>query len=252
MYREPDRFHCVGAAVSGGVHYTGGSRRVFAAAAVAALHAAYPVRHGSGHHVGSQCVEPAAACYPARTDLPLPAWIPSAVGLVLGAVGLLQVEQFAGQLLAGGAGHGGRMVLAVTLHNLPEGMVAGLAAALALTGEPDAISGALALSLGIGLQNIPEGAAVSLPLAHNGRTRSQAFFAGAASGLVEPLGALLAFALAEWVSTALPWLLSAAAGCMVCVTAQEMIPQAVEGDEPVGVVSIVLGFALMMALDVAL
>ena len=197
--------------------------------------------------------------------LPLPAWIPSAVGLVLGAVGLLQVEQFAGQLLAGGAGHGGRMVLAVTLHNLPEGMaelckavdlpegmVAGLAAALALTGEPDAISGALALSLGIGLQNIPEGAAVSLPLAHNGRTRSQAFFAGAASGLVEPLGALLAFALAEWVSTALPWLLSAAAGCMVCVTAQEMIPQAVEGDEPAGVVSIVLGFALMMALDVAL
>ena len=141
---------------------------------------------------------------------------------------------------------------AIVLHNLPEGMVAGLAAALALTGEPDAISGALALSLGIGLQNIPEGAAVSLPLAHNGRTRSQAFFAGAASGLVEPLGALLAFALAEWVSTALPWLLSAAAGCMVCVTAQEMIPQAVEGDEPVGVVSIVLGFALMMALDVAL
>ena len=184
--------------------------------------------------------------------LQLPAWIPSAVGLVLGAVGLLQVEQFAGQLLAGGAGHGGRMVLAVTLHNLPEGMVAGLAAALALTGEPDAISGALALSLGIGLQNIPEGAAVSLPLAQNGRTRSQAFFAGAASGLVEPLGALLAFALAEWVSTALPWLLSAAAGCMVCVTAQEMIPQAVEGDEPAGVVSIVLGFALMMALDVAL
>ena len=152
--------------------------------------------------------------------LPLPAWIPSAVGLVLGAVGLL--------------------VLAVTLHNLPEGMVAGLAAALALTGEPDAISGALALSLGIGLQNIPEGAAVSLPLAHNGRTRSQAFFAGAASGLVEPLGALLAFALAEWVSTALPWLLSAAAGCMVCVTAQEMIPQAVEGDEPAGVVSLSL------------
>ena len=104
--------------------------------------------------------------------LPLPAWIPSAVGLVLGAVGLLQVEQFAGQLLAGGAGHGGRMVLAVTLHNLPEGMVAGLAAALALTGEPDAISGALALSLGIGLQNIPEGAAVSLPLTHSARAKA--------------------------------------------------------------------------------
>ena len=130
--------------------------------------------------------------------------------------------------------------------------VAGLAAALALTGEPDAISGALALSLGIGLQNIPEGAAVSLPLAHGSCTRLRAFLAGAASGLVEPLGALLAFALAEQVGAALPWLLSAAAGCMVCVTAQEMIPQAVEEDEPAGVVSIVLGFALMMALDVAL
>lgn len=185
-------------------------------------------------------------------DQPLPAWIPPAAALVLGAVGLLQLEQAAGALLAGGEGHGGRTVLAVTLHNLPEGMVTGLAAALALTGRPDAVSGALALSLGIGLQNIPEGAAVSLPLVHNGRTRGQAFCAGAASGLVEPLGAMMAFVLAEWVGAALPWLMSAAAGCMVCVTAQEMIPQAVEGDEPAGVVSIVLGFALMMALDVAL
>ena len=72
------------------------------------------------------------------------------------------------------------------------------------------------------------------------------------SGLVEPLGAVLAFVLAEWVGAALPWLMSAAAGCMVCVTAQEMIPEAVEPDEVAGVISIVLGFALMMALDVAL
>ena len=184
--------------------------------------------------------------------LALPAWIPSAIGLVLGAVGLLQVEQFAGQLLAGGAGHSGRMILAVTLHNLPEGMVVGLAAALALQGEPEAVSGALALALGIGLQNIPEGAAVSLPLAQAGQGRRKAFCAGAASGLVEPLGALLALALAGWVSAALPWLMSAAAGCMVCVTAQEMIPEAVEQDEPAGVISVVLGFALMMALDIAL
>ena len=183
---------------------------------------------------------------------PLPAWVPPAVGLLLGAVGLLRLETLAGRLLNAGPGRSGRMVLAVTLHNLPEGMVVGLAAALALRGEPDAISGALALALGIGLQNIPEGAAVSLPLAHSGRTRLQAFGAGAASGLVEPLGALAAFALAGWVQAALPWLMSAAAGCMVCVTAQEMIPEAVEQDEPAGVVSIVLGFALMMALDVAL
>ena len=174
------------------------------------------------------------------------AWVPPALGLILGAVGLLRLEDAAGQLLAGGPGHCGRMVLAVTLHNLPEGMVVGLAAALALHGDADAVSGALALSLGIGLQNIPEGAAVSLPLTQSGRTRGQSFAAGAASGLVE------AFVLAEWVGAALPWLMSAAAGCMVCVTAQEMIPEAVEPDEVAGVISIVLGFALMMALDVAL
>ena len=110
----------------------------------------------------------------------------------------------------------------------------------------------LFLALGIGLQNIPEGAAVSLPLAQAGQGRRKAFCAGAASGLVEPLGALLALALAGWVSAALPWLMSAAAGCMVCVTAQEMIPEAVEQDEPAGVISVVLGFALMMALDIAL
>ena len=160
---------------------------------------------------------------------PLPAWVPPAVGLLLGAVGLLRLETLAGRLLNAGPGRCGRMVLAVTLHNLPEGMVVGLAAALALRGEPDAISGALALALGIGLQNIPEGAAVSLPLAQEGRSKRRAFAAGA-----------------------LPWLMSLAAGCMVCVTAQEMIPEAVEADEPAGVISVVAGFALMMALDVAL
>lgn len=115
---------------------------------------------------------------------PLPAWVPPAVGLLLGAVGLLRLETLAGRLLNAGPGRCGRMVLAVTLHNLPEGMVVGLAAALALRGEPDAISGALALALGIGLQNIPEGAAVSLPLAQEGRSKRRAFAAGAASGLL--------------------------------------------------------------------
>lgn len=147
---------------------------------------------------------------------PLPGWLPPAAGLVIGAVGLLRLEQAAGRLLCSGDGHCGRMVLAVTLHNLPEG------------------------------------AAVSLPLLQKGESKKRAFFAGAASGLVEPVGALLALALAGWVSAALPWLMSAAAGCMVCVTAQEMIPEAVENDEPAGVISVVLGFALMMALDVAL
>ncbi len=223
---------------------------VFAAQADKAGYPAHFVRNGGGYHAGGQRVEPSAAGHcPVAGQGGMGA---PALGLILGAVGLLRLEDAAGQLLAGGPGHCGRMVLAVTLHNLPEGMVVGLAAALALHGDADAVSGALALSLGIGLQNIPEGAAVSLPLTQSGRTRGQSFAAGAASGLVEPLGAVLAFVLAEWVGAALPWLMSAAAGCMVCVTAQEMIPEAVEPDEVAGVISIVLGFALMMALDVAL
>ncbi len=181
----------------------------------------------------------------------VPAWVPPSLGLCIGAAGLLWLEKAAGGLLAAGPGCG-RMILAVTLHNLPEGMVTGLAAALALSGDETAISGALALSLGIGLQNIPEGAAVSLPVRQHGKSRLHAFCIGAASGLIEPIGALAALAVAGWVEAALPWLMSAAAGCMVCVTAQEMIPQAVADDEPAGVISVVLGFAVMMALDLAL
>lgn len=185
----------------------------------------------------------------------LPAWVAPSLGLVLGAVGLLRIERASGKLLLSGTGRAEkshRMVLAVTLHNLPEGMVVGLAAALALRDEPDAVSGALALAFGIGLQNIPEGAAVSLPLLQAGKSRKHAFAIGASSGLIEPLGALTAILLAGWVTVILPWLMSAAAGCMVCVTAAEMIPEAVEPDESAGVISVVAGFALMMALDVAL
>ena len=114
-------------------------------------------------------------------ELGVAAWVPPSAGLVLGAAGLLRLESMAGQLLQRGKS---RMVLAVTLHNLPEGMVVGLAAALALSGEPDAVSGALALSLGIGLQNIPEGAAVSLPLAPAGVRGRGGIRSGGAAGRV--------------------------------------------------------------------
>ena len=252
MRFERDFFGCGGAFAPGVLYGGGGRRGIPDAVHAGAAHPADALRYGGGHHAGGKCVELAAACHRAGGTGVAAGALPPAAGLVIGAVGLLRLEQAAGRLLCSGAGHCGRMVLAVTLHNLPEGMVVGLAAALALSGEPDAASGALALALGIGLQNLPEGAAVSLPILQKGESKKRAFFAGAASGLVEPVGALLALALAGWVSAALPWLMSAAAGCMVCVTAQEMIPEAVENDEPAGVISVVLGFALMMALDVAL
>lgn len=179
----------------------------------------------------------------------LPQWMPPAVGLCIGAVGLLWLEQRAGHLpVSGGMG---RVVLAITLHNLPEGMVMGLAIALANAGDATALAGAVALCIGIGLQNIPEGASVSLPLRQAGHSCCRSFLGGAASGLVEPIGAVLAILLAGWVTPALPWLMAMAAGAMVCVTAQEMIPAAAEEGNS-GVICIMLGFALMMAMDVAL
>ena len=145
------------------------------------------------------------------------------------------------------------MVLAVTLHNLPEGMVAGLAAALALTGEPDAISGALALSLGIGLQNIPEGAIISMPVCSAGNSKNKAFLYGILSGVVEPVGALLTIWLAEFILPFLPYLLAFAAGAMIYVVVEELIPETSRGEHSnVGTISFAVGFVLMMMLDVAL
>ena len=178
------------------------------------------------------------------------AWVPPALGLILGAVGLLRLENAAGQLLAGGPGHCGRMVLAVTLHNLPEGMVVGLAAALALHGDADAVSGALALSLGIGLQNIPEGAAVSLPLRRDGYSCRRSFFFGQLSGAVEPLAGILGALLAIRVRAALPLLLSLSGGAMVTVILAELLPECQKCPrQRLMVLATLAGFVLMMALD---
>ena len=178
------------------------------------------------------------------------AWVPPALGLILGAVGLLRLEDAAGQRLAGGPGHCGRMVLAVTLHNLPEGMVVGLAAALALHGDADAVSGALALSLGIGLQNIPEGAAVSLPLRRDGYSCRRSFFFGQLSGAVEPLAGILGALLAIRVRAALPLLLSLSGGAMVTVILAELLPECQKCPrQRLMVLATLAGFVLMMALD---
>lgn len=173
----------------------------------------------------------------------LPAWLPAAAGLLLGALFLTAADA-----LQGGAGDRDRMLFtAITLHNIPEGMAVGLAFALAADGE--GLAAALALALGIGIQNFPEGAAVSLPLRSRGMGRTRAFLWGMGSGAVEPVFGMLAVSAASLVHPAMPWLLSFSAGAMLYVTAHELCPEAADR---AGSLAFIGGFALMMALDIAL
>ena len=146
------------------------------------------------------------------------------------------------------------MVLAVALHNLPEGMAVGVVLASWMSGA-ETVSGAaaLALSLGIAIQNLPEGAIISLPLKSNGMSRGKAFGYGMASGIVEPLGAVMTILLARYVVPLLPYLLSFSAGAMLYVVVEELIPEMSEGEHShVGTLFFAVGFSLMMVLDVAL
>ena len=145
------------------------------------------------------------------------------------------------------------MVLAVALHNLPEGMAVGVAAGWLTGNESISAAGALALALGIALQNLPEGAIISMPLKSNGMKRGKAFGYGVLSGLIEPIGAILTILLAEYLVPALPYLLSFAAGAMLYVVVEELIPEMSEGEHSnIGTVFFAVGFSLMMVLDVAL
>ena len=146
------------------------------------------------------------------------------------------------------------MVLAVTLHNLPEGMAVGVVYA-GFISENSGITagGALALALGIAIQNFPEGAIVSMPLCAEGKSKGKAFLDGVMSGSVEPLGALLTIIAAGFIIPAMPYLLSFAAGAMMYVVVEELIPEMSSGEHSnIGVVMFAVGFTLMMALDVAL
>ena len=146
------------------------------------------------------------------------------------------------------------LVLAVTLHNIPEGMAVGVVCAGYLAGDAEISSlGVLALALGIAIQNFPEGAIISLPLRVEGESKLRAFAGGVLSGIVEPLGALLTILAAGLFVPALPYLLSFAAGAMLYVVVEEMIPEMSQGRHSnVGVLAFALGFSVMMVLDVAL
>ncbi len=146
------------------------------------------------------------------------------------------------------------MVLAVTLHNIPEGMAVGVVYAGFLSGSTQiTAAGALALSLGIAIQNFPEGAIISMPLRAEGMEKGRAFLGGVLSGVVEPIGAVLTILAARHVVPALPYLLSFAAGAMLYVVVEELIPEMSQGEHSnIGTVFFAVGFSLMMVLDVAL
>ena len=146
------------------------------------------------------------------------------------------------------------MVLAVTLHNIPEGMAVGIVYAGFLSGNAGITAGgALALSLGIAIQNFPEGAIISMPLHAEGQSKGRAFVNGVLSGVVEPVAGLITILAAERILPAIPYLLSFAAGAMLYVVVEELIPEMSEGEHSnIGVILFAFGFTLMMALDVAL
>ena len=191
--------------------------------------------------------------------LPLPSWLPAAGGMLLGVVflaaldGLLpRLRRSRGRLDASWR-QTTLLMTAITLHNVPEGMAVGLAFAAAANAGAGALPAAIALAAGMALQNFPEGAAVSLPLRSGGVGKGKAFLCGALSGIVEPVFGILAVLIAGSVSGLMPWFLSFAAGAMVYVVVEELIPEAHLGQHShIGTASVLVGFFVMMMLDVML
>ena len=189
-------------------------------------------------------------------------WLPAAGGFVLGAAFLLLLDRVLPHLHAGSDEPEGlrssfsrttMLVLAVTLHNIPEGLAVGLAFGLAGESSAISLSGAIALSLGMALQNFPEGAAISLPLKKEGLSNNRSFLLGALSGVVEPIAGVTGVLIAGSIVGIMPWFLAFAAGAMIYVVVEELIPEAHLGEHShIGTLSVMLGFLVMMVLDVAL
>ena len=180
----------------------------------------------------------------------LPGWLPAAAGMLLGVVFLAALDSLLPRLRRiprEDWRQNTLLMTAITLHNVPEGMAVGLAFALAAEGE--GLAGAAALAMGIGIQNFPEGAAISLPLRQEGYSRRRAFLGGTLSGSVEPVFGVLVVLAAGAVHPLMPWLLSFAAGAMLYVVVEELVPQAHSRSGTCGFVG---GFLVMMVLDVAL
>lgn len=195
-------------------------------------------------------------------DMGSMSWVPAAAGIAMGMLLLLLLDNLIPHLHLGASepegirthlGRSSMLVLAVTLHNIPEGMAIGVVAAGALSGDVSiTMTGAMALSIGMALQNIPEGAIISLPLRAEGNTRRRSFLYGALSGAVEPIAAVATLLLVDHLTPLMPYLLSLAAGAMLYVVVEELIPEAQQGHHSnVGTMTFALGFIVMMILDVA-
>lgn len=184
------------------------------------------------------------------------AFLPAVTGFMAGIIFLMLLDRLISRINSERRASSDKtlMMLAVTLHNIPEGMAVGVVYAGLLYGTSEiTAAAAAALALGIAIQNFPEGAIISLPLHASGTGRIKSFLIGTASGAVEPIGALITIAAAGLVIPAMPYLLSFAAGAMIYVTVAEMIPDiASDGHAETAALSFAVGFALMMSLDVAL
>ena len=190
-------------------------------------------------------------------------WMPAAGGFVLGVAFLMLMDNLMPHLHAFAQSPEGLsstwkrttlLVTAVTLHNIPEGMAVGLSFALAAQhGDGAAYTGAMALALGMGIQNFPEGAAIALPLRQEGVKAGKSFFMGALSGVVEPIFGILTVLISGSIQPLMPWLLAFAAGAMLYMVVEELIPEAHLGEHShVGTLGVMCGFLVMMILDVAL
>ena len=190
-------------------------------------------------------------------------WVPATVGFLLGMVFLLILDSLIPHLHLESSKPEGiktklkkttMMVFAVTLHNIPEGMAVGVSFAGALAGNSGiTMAGAFALAIGIAIQNFPEGAIISMPLKSEGMSKGKSFLLGVLSGIVEPIGAIITILLTSIVTPILPYLLAFAAGAMMYVVVEELIPESQAGDHSnIGTIGVAIGFTIMMILDVAL
>jgi ZIP family zinc transporter len=196
----------------------------------------------------------------------VPSWLPAVVGFLMGGLFLWVADKLLPHLHIGFPTEDAEgiktnwkrsilLVLAITLHNIPEGLAVGVAFGALATGLPAAsLAGAVALAIGIGIQNFPEGAAVSVPLRREGLSRTKSFLYGQASGMVEPIAGVLGAALVIFIRPVLPYALAFAAGAMIYVVVEELIPEAQldKKDTHVATFGAMMGFAVMMMLDVAL